>query len=88
MAANFGHAGAKEPLIISSPKRYLVVRRKSDPDKLEIAAGLRRESTLMIKALAAIVHLGRSVGKASPLSSIAGGKPMIPLVMGPNFSYR
>jgi hypothetical protein len=42
----------------------------------------------MIKALAAIVHLGRSVGKASPLSSIAGGKPMIPLVMGPNFSYR
>ena len=35
-------------------------RRKSDPAKLEIAARLRRETTLSIKAIAARVHLGTS----------------------------
>ncbi len=35
-------------------------RRKSDPDKLEIGARLRRETTLTIKASAARVHLGTS----------------------------
>jgi len=35
-------------------------RRKSDPDKLVIAARLRRETTLTIKAIAAVVHLGSS----------------------------
>ena len=35
-------------------------RRKNDPDKLEIAARLRRETTLTIKAIAARVCLGTS----------------------------
>ena len=35
-------------------------RPKSDPDKLEIGARLRRETTLTIKAIAARVHLGSS----------------------------
>jgi hypothetical protein len=35
-------------------------RRKNDPDKLEIAARLRRETTLTIKAIAARVSLGSS----------------------------
>ena len=38
----------------------LVSRRKNDPTKLEIAARLRRETTLSLKAIAARVHLGSS----------------------------
>ena len=38
----------------------LVARRKSDAVKLEIAARLRRETTLSIKAIAARMHLGSS----------------------------
>jgi hypothetical protein len=37
-------------------------RRKNDPDKLEIGARLRRETTLTIKAIAARVGLGSSKG--------------------------
>jgi hypothetical protein len=35
-------------------------RRKNDPDKLELGARLRRETTLTIKAIAARVCLGTS----------------------------
>ncbi len=35
-------------------------QRKSDSDKLEIGARLRRETTLTLKAIAARVHLGSS----------------------------
>jgi hypothetical protein len=35
-------------------------RPKSDRDKLEIGARLRRETTLTLKAIAARVHLGSS----------------------------
>ena len=38
----------------------LATRRKSDPGKLRIAARLRRETTLTIKAIASRVHLGSS----------------------------
>ena len=38
----------------------LITRRKNDPGKLEIAARLRRETTLSIKAIAARVRLGTS----------------------------
>jgi hypothetical protein len=38
----------------------LAIRSKSDPDKLAIAARLRRETTLPLKAIAARVHLGTS----------------------------
>ncbi len=38
----------------------LITRRKSDPAKLTIAARLRRETTLTIKAIATRVHLGSS----------------------------
>ena len=37
-------------------------RRKNDPDKLEIGARLRRETSLTIKAIAARVRLGTSKG--------------------------
>lgn len=37
-------------------------RRKNDPDKLEIAARLRRETTLCVKEIAARIHLGTSKG--------------------------
>ena len=37
-------------------------RRKNDPDKLEIAGRLRRETTLTIAEIAARVHLGTSKG--------------------------
>ena len=40
----------------------LVARRKSDPLKLAIAARLRKEATLPLKAIAARVHLGTSKG--------------------------
>ena len=40
----------------------LEVRRKSDPAKLRIAARLRKETTLLIKAIATLVHLGTSKG--------------------------
>jgi len=38
----------------------LAARRKNDPEKLAMAARLRRETTLSIKAIAARVHLGTS----------------------------
>ncbi len=38
----------------------LLTRRKNDPDTLEIAARLRRETTLSVKAIAPRVHLGTS----------------------------
>jgi REP element-mobilizing transposase RayT len=38
----------------------LASRRKSDPAKLAIAARLRKETTLSIKSIAALVHLGTS----------------------------
>ena len=38
----------------------LVTRRKNDPAKLEIAARLRRETTLSLKAIATRVRLGTS----------------------------
>jgi len=37
-------------------------RRKNDPDKLEIAARLRRETTLSVKDIATRIHLGTSKG--------------------------
>ena len=40
----------------------LVARRKNDPLKLAIAARLRKETTLTLKAIAARVHLGTSKG--------------------------
>lgn len=41
-------------------EKDLVGRRKNDPSKLELAARLRRETTLTLRAIAARVHLGSS----------------------------
>jgi hypothetical protein len=41
-------------------EEQLANRRKNDPEKLQLAARLRRETTLSIKAIAARVHLGSS----------------------------
>ena len=38
----------------------LEARRKGDPAKLAIAARLRKETTLSLKAIASLVHLGAS----------------------------
>jgi hypothetical protein len=62
-----GSAEAKaERIVAEELKRLgwkeaeLKSRRKNDPDKLEIGARLRRETTLTIKAIAARVCLGTS----------------------------
>ncbi len=47
--------------------RNLADRRKSDPTKLAMAARLRKETTLSIKAIAGRVHLGTSKGANSNL---------------------
>ena len=61
------NAQAKADRIISEElrklgwkRRELKARPKSDPDKLAIAARVRRETTLTIKDIAARVHLGTS----------------------------
>ena len=60
-------AQAKAELIIAAElqrrgwqEQDLVMRRKNDPEKLEIGARLRRETTLPLKAIAARMHLGSS----------------------------
>jgi hypothetical protein len=60
-------AGAKAERIVAEELQQggwqegdLVSRRKNDPRKLEMAARLRRETTLSIKAIAARMHLGTS----------------------------
>jgi hypothetical protein len=62
-----GSAQAKaEGIVAEELKRLgwkeadLKSRRKNDPDKLELAARLRRETTLTIKTIAARVSLGTS----------------------------
>ena len=55
-----------ERIMAEELKRYgwaeadLATRRKNDPLKLEIAARLRRETTLPLESVAARVHLGTS----------------------------
>ena len=51
----------------------LFARRKNDAIKLEIAARLRRETTLSTKAIAARVHLGSSKAANRSLHSYMGG---------------
>lgn len=51
-------------------------RRKNDPDKLEIAARLRRETTLSVKDIATRMHLGTSKGANRNLHAHMGaGSP-------------
>jgi hypothetical protein len=65
----------------------LVTRRKNDPAKLAIAARLRRETTLPLKAIAARVHLGTSKTANTKLHKYMRGAPAndsspAPLVIG------
>ena len=53
----------------------LAVRRKSDPLKLAIAARLRRETTLTLKAIAARVQLGTSKGANTKLHKWMRARP-------------
>ena len=60
-----GHAQAKAERIIAEELQRLgwkevdlEQRNKSDPEKLAVAARLRRETTLTIKAIAGRLHLG------------------------------
>lgn len=43
----------------------LAARRKKDPEKLELVARLRRQTTVSIKAIAARVHMGTSSANAT-----------------------
>jgi uncharacterized membrane protein len=51
----------------------LLARRKSDAFKLEMAARLRRETTLSTKAIAGRVHLGSSKAANRSLHSYMRG---------------
>ena len=69
-------AQAKAERIISEELRRLgwkrkdlAARRKSDPDKLAIAARVRQETTLTIKDIGARVHLGTSKSANARLHS-------------------
>ncbi len=53
----------------------LATRRKSDPGKLAVAARLRKETTLSIKAIAARVGLGTSKGASSNLHKWMRARP-------------
>ena len=63
-------------------------RPKNDPDKLEMAARLRRETTLSVKDIAARVHLGTSKGANANLhrhmrrGSPPGANPALPGISG------
>ena len=56
-------------------QEQLEVRRRNDPSKLCIAARLRKETTLSIKAIAALVHLGASKGANTNLHKWMQGPP-------------
>jgi REP element-mobilizing transposase RayT len=51
-------------------------RRRNDPDKLEMAARLRRETTLTIRDISARVHLGTSKGANRNLHDLKRGQPI------------
>jgi hypothetical protein len=48
------------PELLTDKEADLLSRRKSDPAKPGIAARVRRETTLPIKAIAQRIHLGTS----------------------------
>jgi DNA invertase Pin-like site-specific DNA recombinase len=56
-------------------EKQLARRRKNDPEKLEVAARLRRETTLSIKAIAARVGLGTSKSANAKLHRHMNGSP-------------
>ncbi len=58
--AKAGRIIAEELMRLGWKENDLATRRKSDPGKLRIAARLRRETTLTIKAIASRVYLGSS----------------------------
>jgi putative transposase len=75
-------AQAKAELIVAQElqrhgwqEQDLVTRRKNDPTKLEIAARLRRETTLSLKAIAARMHLGTSKTANAKLHKHMRGGP-------------
>src|SRR5713226_9108345 len=54
----------------------LAARRKGDPEKMKIAARLRKETTLSVKAIAARVHLGTAKSANARLHEwLHHGKP-------------
>src|SRR6266566_5126547 len=53
----------------------LVCRRKNDPTKLEIAARLRRETTLSVKEIAARAHLGTSKRRTPNCTNTCAARP-------------
>jgi hypothetical protein len=53
----------------------LATRRKSDPGKLALAARVRRETTLPLKTIAALAHLGTSKSANARLHEWMRGNP-------------
>jgi hypothetical protein len=61
----------------------LVMRRKSDPDKLALGGRLRLETTLPIKWIDARLHLGTSKGANANLHRWMKGHAADPNVVAP-----
>jgi hypothetical protein len=66
---------AQELLRLNWTREDLRSRAKSDPLELALAARLRRETTLSIKQIADLPHLGKPKGAKSNLHKWMNGNP-------------
>ena len=66
---------AQELVRLNWTREDLRSRAKSDPIKLALAARLRRETTLSIKQIADLLHLGKPKGAKSNLHKWMNGQP-------------
>jgi hypothetical protein len=57
----------------------LVTQQKSHPSKLALAARLRRETTLSVKQIAALLHLGKPKGARTNLHKFMHVQPGGPM---------
>lgn len=74
-AARAGRLIAQELVRLNWASGELTSRAKSDPQKLALAARLRRETTLSIKRIAERLNLGKPKGAKSNLHKWMNGKP-------------
>ena len=65
-------------------REQLAARRKSDPQKLALAARLRKETTLTIKDIALRLHLGTSKSANANLHQHTKGSALISASLSPS----
>ena len=70
---------AAELLRLGCTRQDLASGRKNNPDKLAIAARLRKDTTLTIKAIAALVGLGSSKSANAKLHHWMTNHPSLPV---------